>query len=117
EARIRIVHLPPLPLEGFLPRRDRRLPIGEGRLPSREIPFEVLRLRSPLRQVPPLDFQLRAGLLRFHREHFSLGLDLHILGGPAFLEAPHDHAARLLHGLHLPSERFELLLTYSSPLV
>ena len=117
EARIQIVHLPALPLEGFLSRRDRRLPIGEGRLPSREIPFEVLRLRGPLRQVPPLDLQLRAGLLRFHREHFSLGLDLDILGGPAFLEAPHDHAARLLHGLQLRSEGFEFLLTDAAPLV
>ena len=64
-----------------------------------------------------MDLQLRAGPLRFHREHFSLGLDLHILGGPAFLEAPHDHAARLLHGLQFRSEGFEFLLTDSTPLV
>ena len=64
-----------------------------------------------------MNLQLRAGLLRFHREDFSLGLDLHIFGCAAFLEPPHDHSAGLLHRLQLRSEGVELLLTDPAPLV
>ena len=117
EASIQIAHLSTFSLERLLPCRDRRLSIVEGRLPSRVLPFEVRRLRDPLGEVPPLNLQLRAGLLRFHREDFSLGLDLHIFGCAAFLEPPHDHSAGLLHRLQLRSEGVELLLTDPAPLV
>ena len=37
-------------------------------------------------------------------------MDLHVLGGPAFLEMPHEEAARFLDRLQLGAERLEFLL-------
>src|SRR3989441_1654773 len=117
QIRVEVVHLFPLPFEGRGPRIERRLAIAVGGLLRREFPLQTAEFRLPFRDAASLGLELRFGLLGLHREDLLPGLDLDVLGGPAFLESVEDQAARLLDSLEFGPEGVELPLSHPAPLV
>src|SRR5881296_1829826 len=117
QIRVQVVHLLPLPFEGRGPRIERRLAIAVGGFLRREFPLQTAEFRLPFRDAASLGLELRFGLLGLHREDLLPGLDLDVLGGPAFLESVEDQAARLLDSLEFGPEGVELPLSHPAPLV
>ncbi|OGS62684.1 MAG: hypothetical protein A3K59_00890 [Euryarchaeota archaeon RBG_19FT_COMBO_69_17] len=115
EARVELVELLPLPVQGRLAARRPGVAVLEQGLPRRELALPRVEGRGPLREAPALGLRLRAGPLRLHRGKLLLRLQLDIPRAPLLLELAEEHRGGLLDGLELGPEGLELLLAHRAP--